>query len=187
MTSPLAASHGAAPAAAPSTKGAAPPAVSDWAQASGRILVAGFFLASAVSNMGDTALELRPVLHADLGLMAQVVIYGLAFALLVGRNLRLVALALGLVMLGSSSAALLGGGLEQADYWQDLALVGALWLLASQAQPRQTVPQVPAAPRWTPPAPAPAPAAAPQLPRKVLRKHAPRAVGRVDLPVSFPR
>lgn len=160
---------------APSTE---PPAagMADWAQAAGRMLVAAFFLTSAVANMGDSALELRPVLHVDLGLLAQVAIYAMAFALLVGRQLRLVALVLGLILLASSSAALLSGQMSLAAYWQDLALVGALGLLASQSRPR------------TGRRPCPPPGVEiGRLPRAAMRHHVARPTGHVSLPVSAPR
>lgn len=102
-----------------------------WAQASGRMLVATFFIASAVSNISDSHFDFSAIAHADSSILFNAVIYSMAFAVLVGRYMNIAALVLALVMLGSSSIQLANGAQQLAGYWQDLAVIGALFYMAA--------------------------------------------------------
>lgn len=105
--------------------------VHDWAQASGRMLVSGFFIASSVGNMGSGQFGLSAIAHAESSILLNAVIYSMAFAVLVGRFVHISALLLGLAMLWSSTAQLTNGASDLANYWQDLAIIGALFFMAA--------------------------------------------------------
>lgn len=104
--------------------------VHEWAQASGRMLVSTFFIAAAVSNMGDASFDFDVFGRADSSLLFNAMIYSMAFAVLVGRFMHIAALLLALVLLWTSTAAVTSGTQEISGYWQDLALVGALLFMA---------------------------------------------------------
>lgn len=104
--------------------------VHDWAQASGRMLVSTFFIAAAVSNMGEASFDFDVFGRADNSLLFNAMIYSMAFAVLVGRFMHIAALLLALVLLWTSTAAVTSGTQEISGYWQDLALVGALLFMA---------------------------------------------------------
>jgi uncharacterized membrane protein YphA (DoxX/SURF4 family) len=105
--------------------------VNEWAQASGRMLVSTFFIASAVSNMGDSQFNFQAIALFDSSLVFNAMIYSMAFAVLVGRFLNVAALVLALIMLWSSTAQVTSGEQGLASYWQDLAIIGALFYMAA--------------------------------------------------------
>ncbi|WP_155326407.1 hypothetical protein [Alkalilacustris brevis] len=105
--------------------------IHEWAQASGRMLVATFFIASAVSNMGNSHFDFSAIAHAESSIVLNAMIYSMAFAVLVGRYLHVTALVLALAMLWSSTLQVTSGEQELASYWQDLAVIGALFYMAA--------------------------------------------------------
>jgi len=105
--------------------------VHEWAQASGRMLVSTFFIASSVSNMGDSPFQFEAIAHVESSVFFNAVIYSMAFAVLVGRYVHIAALLLGLIMLWSSTLQVTSGTQDLAGYWQDLAIIGALFFMAA--------------------------------------------------------
>lgn len=105
--------------------------VHDWAQASGRMLVSTFFIATSVSNMGESSFGFGDMSIAEPSLMFNALIYSMAFAVLVGRFVHIAALLLALALLWTSTAELSNGTQDLASYWQDLAIIGALFFMAA--------------------------------------------------------
>jgi len=104
-----------------------------WSQAGARMLIAAFFIVSAIANLsgnGAPALELDPALQSEAAFLLNAVIYSMAFALLVGRYVHIAAITLGLIMLMSSASSMMAGDIALHDYWRDLVIVGALFALA---------------------------------------------------------
>lgn len=107
--------------------------ISEWSQAAARMLVATFFIASAVANMGDTGLssQFNALIDTDATLIFNAVIYSMAFAVLIGRYVNIAAVTLGLILLISSSSNLLSGASNLEMFWKDLAITGALFAMAA--------------------------------------------------------
>jgi hypothetical protein len=103
-----------------------------WAQASGRMLISTFFIATSVSNMGESSFGFGDMAIAESSLIFNVMIYSMAFAVLVGRYVHIAALLLALALLWTSSIELTSGAQDLASYWQDLAIIGALFFMAAQ-------------------------------------------------------
>lgn len=107
--------------------------VHEWAQAASRMLVSTFFIATSVSNMGETGFGFGALAIADSSLIFNAMIYSMAFAVLIGRFMHIAALLLALALLWTSTAEVTGGTQDLASYWQDLAIVGALFFMAAQS------------------------------------------------------
>ncbi len=107
--------------------------MSEWSMAASRMLVATFFIASAVANMGDNpmASQFNAIVATDATLIFNAVIYSMAFAVLIGRYVNIAAITLGLILLISSSSNLLSGVNNLEDFWKDLAITGALFAMAA--------------------------------------------------------
>lgn len=104
-----------------------------WSHAGARMLIAAFFIVTAVSNMdgsGAQVIEIDPALQSEAAFLLNAVIYSMAFALLVGRYVHIAAITLGLIMLLGSASAMMAGEVTLQDYWRDLVIVGALFALA---------------------------------------------------------
>lgn len=123
-TRPLPRARSARPAAQPATR------IHDWAQASTRMLVATFFIATAASNTGESAFHIGTLGPQQTELMFNAMIYGMAFAVLVGRFLHVAALVLALVLLTSSIIEIETGLKDLDAFWRDLAISGALFMMA---------------------------------------------------------
>jgi hypothetical protein len=109
------------------------PNISEWSQAAARMLVATFFIASAVANMGDTAMsdQFSAIIDTDATLIFNAVVYSMAFAVLIGRYVHIAAITLGLILLISASSDLLAGASNLEAFWKDLAITGALFAMAA--------------------------------------------------------
>jgi len=107
--------------------------LSEWSQAAARMLVATFFIASAVANMGNGAMadQFNAIVDTDATLIFNAVIYSMAFAVLIGRYVHIAAVTLGLILLVSSSSDLLSGATNLEVFWKDLAITGALFAMAA--------------------------------------------------------
>lgn len=105
--------------------------VHDWAHASTRMLVSTFFIASAAANMDQSAFHVGALLGPQqTELVFNAMIYGMAFAVLVGRFVHIAALVLALVLLSSSILELSAGLKDLESFWRDLAITGALFAMA---------------------------------------------------------
>lgn len=109
------------------------PNLGEWSQAAARMLVATFFIASAVANMGDTAMsdQFSAIIDTDATLIFNAVIYSMAFAVLIGRYVHIAAVTLGLILLISASSDLFAGASDLETFWKDLAITGALFAMAA--------------------------------------------------------
>jgi hypothetical protein len=107
--------------------------VNEWSQAAARMLVATFFIASAVANMGDSAMsdQFSAIIDTDATLIFNAVVYSMAFAVLIGRYVHIAAITLGLILLISASSDLLAGASNLEAFWKDLAITGALFAMAA--------------------------------------------------------
>lgn len=107
--------------------------MSEWSQAAARMLVATFFIASAVANMGDSAMsdQFSALIDTDATLIFNAVIYSMAFAVLIGRYVHIAAITLGLILLISTSSDLFAGASNLETFWKDLAITGALFAMAA--------------------------------------------------------
>lgn len=119
--------------AAPGGKAGSDTRVHHWAQAASRMLVATFFIATSVSNMGEAEFGFGGLAIAESSLIFNAMIYSMAFAVLIGRYMHIAALLLALALLWTSTAEVTGGTQDLASYWQDLAIVGALFFMAAQS------------------------------------------------------
>ena len=108
------------------------------AQNLSRILVASYFMAAALhlvdGRMGH-ALAVNFVPQDYVALTSSVVIFGLAFLVMIAVWLRPAALLLAIVVFWSGFMELIGpGGPAKVDvFWRDLALIGALFLTYAQS------------------------------------------------------
>lgn len=111
-----------------------PTSIKNRSQAGSRMLVSTFFLITAVTNLGGSneAGQFEAIIDTQASLIFNAIVYSMAFALLVGRYIHIVAISLGLIMLLSATNGMMEGTQTVQEYWKDLAIVGALFAIAVQ-------------------------------------------------------
>lgn len=103
------------------------------AQMSVRMLIASYFMASALGSIpgADTGALLAPVLAEPFGrVVAGSIVFTLAAMVLVGKHTRMAALLLGLMTFYASYLQMVQIGIDHVlgAFWRDMALVAALML-----------------------------------------------------------
>ena len=108
------------------------------AQNLSRILIASYFMAVSLKLVAGTdgsvlSATLVPAAYSDL--VATVVVFSLAFLVMIGIWLRPAALLLAIILFWSSFISLIGPeALVSVDgFWRDLAMIGALFLTYAQS------------------------------------------------------
>ncbi len=111
------------------------------AQNLSRILIASYFIAVSLNLIAGTtgsalALWFVPAEHADL--VSAIVVFSLAFLVLIGVWLRPAALLLAMVMFWSSFITFMNPETRANvdGFWRDLALIGALFLTYAHSSRR---------------------------------------------------
>ncbi|MBF9050585.1 hypothetical protein GTA62_14980 [Roseobacter sp. HKCCD9010] len=106
-----------------------------------RILIASYFIAAALQLIPGTDLtpltsQIAPAPYASI--LAAVVVFGLAYLVMIGVWMRGAALLLGLMTFFASYLKMLELGLEQelGSFWRDLALIAALILTYAENAPQ---------------------------------------------------
>jgi uncharacterized membrane protein YphA (DoxX/SURF4 family) len=106
-----------------------------------RILIASYFIAAALQLIPGTDLtpltsQIVPAPYASI--LAAVVVFGLAYLVMIGVWMRGAALLLGLMTFFASYLKMLELGMEQelGSFWRDLALIAALILTYAENAPQ---------------------------------------------------
>ncbi|AHM04961.1 hypothetical protein roselon_02651 [Roseibacterium elongatum DSM 19469] len=173
------------------------------AQATLRIMIASYFLAVALNIIPGTDLALLfswaiPPIWA--GALAAAIVFLLSFMVMIAVHTRVAALLLGLMVFYTSYLTMVELGVERelGAFWRDLALIAALLLTYSDAQPgvrdrrgpihRHVAPRrvtlgldIPAGRHATPVGPATA------EPTPAPRSHAPTSSAHRPMPSPAPR
>jgi uncharacterized membrane protein YphA (DoxX/SURF4 family) len=105
----------------------------DAAQMSVRMLIASYFMATAVGSIpgADTGALLAPLLNEPLSrVVAGSIVFTLATMVLIGKQTRLAALLLGLLTFYASYLHMVQMGIDHVlgAFWRDMALIAALML-----------------------------------------------------------
>lgn len=105
----------------------------DAAQLSVRMLIASYFMATAIGSIpgADTGALLAPLLSEPLSrVIAGSLVFTLATMVLIGKQTRLAALILGLLTFYASYLQMVQIGIDHVlgAFWRDMALVAALML-----------------------------------------------------------
>lgn len=106
---------------------------SDAAQMTVRMLIASYFMATAIGSIpgADTGALLSPLLGDAMSrVIAGSLVFTLATMVLIGKHTRLAALTLGLLTFYASYAHMVQMGIDHVlgAFWRDMALVAALML-----------------------------------------------------------
>jgi uncharacterized membrane protein YphA (DoxX/SURF4 family) len=106
-----------------------------------RIVIASYFLAVALNLIPGTSLTVlaEQVLPAEVaGPLSAMVVFALAFLVMVGLFMRPAALVLGLMTLFASYLQMIELGVadELGTFWRDLVLIAALMLTYAENAPR---------------------------------------------------
>lgn len=118
-----------------------------------RVLIASYFIAVAIGAIPGTDFTILFGLIADPGtanLLTAIVVFTLAYMVMIGCYLRVAALLLGMMTFFSAFVIFVGpqGGGDLGTFWRDIALVSALMLTyATKARLRRSDVPRPAAPR----------------------------------------
>jgi uncharacterized membrane protein YphA (DoxX/SURF4 family) len=107
--------------------------IGDAAQMSVRMLIASYFMATAIGSIpgADTGALLAPLLSEPLSrIIAGSLVFTLATMVLLGKHTRLAALILGLMTFYASYLQMVQIGIDHVlgAFWRDMALVAALML-----------------------------------------------------------
>lgn len=107
--------------------------VEDAAQLSVRMLIASYFMATAVGSIpgADTGALLAPLLSEPLSrIIAGSVVFTLAMMVLIDKHTRMAALILGLLTFYASYLQMVQIGIDHVlgAFWRDMALIAALML-----------------------------------------------------------
>jgi len=118
-----------------------------------RILISSYFIGIALGLIDGTNATIlaEVVMPANAAhIVGSVVIFSLAFLVMIGMWLRPAALLLALTMFWSSYIANFGpeGPMAIGDFWRDIVLIGSLMLTYVQTGPRSVARR--AMVRWTP-------------------------------------
>ena len=105
----------------------------DAAQVSVRMLIASYFMATAIGSIpgADTGALLSPLMAEPLGrVVAGSIVFTLATMVLIGKQTRMAALILGLLTFYASYLQMVQIGIDHVlgAFWRDMALVAALML-----------------------------------------------------------
>jgi len=105
----------------------------DAAQVSVRMLIASYFMATAIGSIpgADTGALLSPILSETLGrVVSGSIVFMLATMVLIGKQTRMAALILGLLTFYASYLQMVQIGMDHVlgAFWRDMALVAALML-----------------------------------------------------------
>ena len=118
-----------------------------------RILISSYFIGIALGLIDGTSATIlaEAVMPTSAALIVgSIVIFSLAFLVMIGMWLRPAALLLGLTIFWSSYIANFGpeGPIAISEFWRDIALIGSLMLTYVQSNPRSAARR--AMMRWTP-------------------------------------
>jgi hypothetical protein len=107
--------------------------IGDAAQVSVRMLIASYFMATAIGSIpgADTGALLSPLMSETLGrVVAGSIVFTLATLVLIGKQTRMAALILGLLTFYASYLQMVQIGIDHVlgAFWRDMALVAALML-----------------------------------------------------------
>jgi hypothetical protein len=105
----------------------------DAAQVSVRMLIASYFMATAIGSIpgADTGALLSPLMAEPLSrVVAGSIVFTLATMILIGKQTRMAALILGLLTFYASYLQMVQIGIDHVlgAFWRDMALVAALML-----------------------------------------------------------
>lgn len=105
-----------------------------WATVMARMLLSSFFIAGAVSDIiHDGATPFLYIPQADVTLLLNCIVYGMAFLVLMGRYVHIAAVFLALITMWFGYNAYAAGIDTLADMWRNFAISGALMTMATQA------------------------------------------------------
>ena len=110
------------------------PASNHWATVMARMLLSSFFIAGAVSDMVyDGVSPFLYIPQADVTLLLNCIVYGMAFLVLAGRYVHIAAVFLALITMWFGYNAYVAGIDTLADMWRNFAISGALMTMATQS------------------------------------------------------
>lgn len=105
-----------------------------WAHGAARMLVSSFFIVASVSDMTTQAGNpFLAVPQVDLAFALNIIVYCMAFALMVGKFVHIAGAFLALITMWFGYNAYAAGLDTLADLWRNFAISGALMTMATQA------------------------------------------------------
>lgn len=105
-----------------------------WATVMARMLLSSFFIAGAVSDIVyDGVTPFLYIPQADVTLVLNCIVYGMAFLVLAGRYVHIAAVFLALITMWFGYNAYAAGIDTLADMWRNFAISGALMTMATQS------------------------------------------------------